>query len=237
MFTFLDSTTSTNDEAKLDCYHHGDIVSAEYQTAGRGQKGNRWSSAAGKNLMFSLVIEPHNLDGHEQFSLLETVALSLVDTFAHHGIDTSIKWTNDIYAGNHKLTGVLMEQTLCNGKIGKCIAGIGINVNQTEFDPSLPNPTSMKLLTGCEFDRRAVLDTFYECFNTRYEVLDSGETESIHNHYIGRMFRLGCEAEFATPSGERFRGTIRDVEPTGALIIETLTGIRKFLFKEISFII
>lgn len=237
MFTFLDTVTSTNDEALKECYHHGDIVSAEYQTAGRGQRGNRWQSDASLNLMFSAVLEPVRLECRNQFVLLETVALSLYDTFEHYGIHSTIKWTNDIYVGDRKITGVLIEQSVSDGNIAKSIAGIGINVNQTEFDKSLPNPTSMALECGKKFDRREVLGVFGNCLMNRYAVLEQGERESIHAEYVSRMYRLGRCAEFALPDGTRFHGTILRAEPSGDLVIQTDGGVRKFLFKEITFIL
>ena len=105
----IDETTSTNDEARDAKYRHGDIVWAERQTAGRGQRGHTWTSPEGENLTFSMVLEPRFLPVGEQFLLSEAVTLALTDTFAAYGIDTRIKWTNDIYIGDRKLVGILIE--------------------------------------------------------------------------------------------------------------------------------
>ena len=107
----IEETTSTNDDARDAKYRHGDIVWAERQTAGRGQRGHKWSSAEGLNLTFSLVLEPRFLPAGEQFLLNEAVALALTDTFAQFGIAARIKWTNDIYAGDKKLVGILIEHS------------------------------------------------------------------------------------------------------------------------------
>ena len=109
-YHFLEETTSTNDEARNPRYGHGDAICAERQTAGRGQRGHTWSSEEGRNLMFSLVWEPRFLPVSEQFLLSEAVALALTDLFGGYGIDARIKWTNDIYAGDRKLVGIL---TIC----------------------------------------------------------------------------------------------------------------------------
>ena len=142
----IEETTSTNDDARDAKYRHGDIVWAERQTAGRGQRGHKWSSAEGLNLTFSLVLEPRFLPAGEQFLLNEAVALALTDTFAQFGIAARIKWTNDIYAGDKKLVGILIEHSYSGQTLARTIVGIGINVNQTEFDPALPNPVSMAMV-------------------------------------------------------------------------------------------
>ena len=111
MIRRITETTSTNDDARRPEYCHGDIVWAERQTAGRGQRGHSWTSAEGENLTFSLVLEPRFLPVGEQFLLSEAVALALTDTFADFGIDTRIKWTNDIYVGDRKLVGILIEHS------------------------------------------------------------------------------------------------------------------------------
>ncbi len=230
----FDTLTSTNDEARNPRYKHGDIIVADYQTAGRGQRGNSWSSNAGQNLMFSIVLQPEKLRASHQFSMLECVALALTDTFEVFGIATTIKWTNDIYVGDRKMVGVLIENSLTDGYVSRSIVGIGINVNQTEFDPSLPNPTSMAAECGQTFACDEVLNKFYECLTLRLKSLN---TEDIHNEYCSRLYRKGVEAEYALPDGTRFRGRICDVEPTGALLVDTAEGVRRFLFKEVAFVI
>ena len=147
MIHYFEQLTSSNDEATLPHYREGDIIWAERQTAGRGQRGHTWQSNEGENLTFTALLEPTFLPPSEQFSLLQVVALAMADMLSEYGIEAKIKWTNDIYVGNKKLVGILMEHKLHGSQIGRTIAGIGININQTEFDPSLPNPTSMRLIT------------------------------------------------------------------------------------------
>ena len=136
-------TTSTNDDAKRPEYRHGDIVWAERQTAGRGQRGHSWTSPEGENLTFTLVLEPVFLPVGEQFLLSEAVTLALTDTFAAFGIDARIKWTNDIYVGDKKLVGILIEHSYSGPTLARTIAGIGINVNQRAFDPARCSNPSM----------------------------------------------------------------------------------------------
>lgn len=238
MIYFFEELGSTIDEARNEKYMHGDIVVADYQTAGRGQRGNRWASPRAENLMFSTVLDTGFLAAAEQFLLLQTVALALTDMFAGYGIGARIKWTNDIYAADKKITGVLIDHTIRGGRLVRSGVGVGINVNQTAFDEWIPNPTSMKLEAGREFDRREVLERFCRCLELRFGTLGSGGRQTIAEEYHGRIYRLDTPAEYLLPDGTRFTGTIRGVRPDGALIVENQRGcVANYLFREISFII
>ena len=235
----FDTVTSTNDVAREPQYLHGDIVAAEFQTAGRGQRGHTWTSSAGLNLMFTAVLCPTFLPVHEQFLLSECVALALCDTFASFGIATRIKWTNDIYAGDRKLAGVLIEQNVTGTSISRSIIGIGINVNQTEFDPSLPNPVSMKQLTGSTFDRDVILERFSRCLMSRYGQMESGDRRQLQEEYRQSMYRLGEMSPFRlVPSGEVITAEIAGVQPSGALILRSADGRQdEYRFREVEFIV
>ena len=220
-YHFLEETTSTNDEARNPRYEHGDAICAERQTAGRGQRGHTWSSEEGRNLMFSLVWEPRFLPVSEQFLLSEAVALALTDLFGGYGIDARIKWTNDIYAGDRKLVGILIEHNLTGDRLSRTIVGIGVNVNQTRFDPSLPNPSSMRLETGCE-----------------YEQLEKGDREALQADYRRRMYRLGERHRYRYPDGRTVEAVLRGVRPSGELLVELPDGRTEgYLFREIEFVI
>lgn len=237
MFYYFDELTSTIDEARDPKYRDGDVIATEYQTAGRGQRGNRWSSAAGQNLMFSVVLDTSFLRTGEQFLLLQVVALSLADTFADYGLDARIKWTNDIYIGDRKITGVLIDHSMQGGMLSRSGVGIGLNVNQRVFDEWLPNPTSMALETGHTHDRREVLERFYARLTERLEALKAGRRDGILADYHSRIYRLDTPARFALPDGTEFVGTIRGVGSGGELLIDDGTKVSSFLFREVSFII
>ena len=238
MIHYFDQLTSSNDEAALPRYSEGDIIWAERQSAGRGQRGHSWQSEEGQNLTFSAIFEPTFMPATEQFSLLQAVALALVDCLAEYGIEAKIKWTNDIYVGDRKLVGILMEHKLQGSTIGRTIAGIGLNINQTEFDPALPNPISMRQIAGKVFDRREVLERLSQCLTTRYTMLREKRYAELHDDYHRHLYLLGEEHTYALPNGSRFRGTITGVEPRGELKITTShAGERKFLFKEVEFVL
>ena len=234
----ISETTSTNDDARGPKYRHGDIIWAERQTAGRGQRGHAWLSAEGLNLTFSLVLEPTFMPAGEQFLLNEAVALALTDTFAQFGIATRIKWTNDIYAGDRKLVGILIEHSYSGSMLMRTIVGIGINVNQTEFDPALPNPVSMAVAAGRTFDRSEVLEAFGKHIGTRYAQLEQGERETLQRDYRERMYRLGERYTYRYPDGTPTEAAIEGVRPTGELLLRHADGsLREDLFKEIEFVI
>ena len=234
----IDETTSTNDEARDAKYRHGDIVWAERQTAGRGQRGHSWTSPEGENLTFTLVLEPVFLPVGEQFLLSEAVTLALTDTFAAFGIDARIKWTNDIYVGDKKLVGILIEHSYSGPTLARTIAGIGINVNQRAFDPALPNPVSMAVASGRTFDRREVLESFHACCMGRYDQLVRGEKAALQEEYRKRMYRLGETHPYRRPDGTLVEAVLEGVRPSGELILRHADGTRHaYLFREIEFVI
>ena len=234
----FDTLGSSNDEACKPQYVEGDIILAQCQTAGRGQRGHTWESREGENLTFSLLLEPLFLSPSEQFLISECVALGVCDALLHYGIEAQIKWTNDIYIGDRKLAGILIEHKLQGSALARTVAGIGLNVNQKAFSDDLPNPISMAQATGREFDREQVLQTVATSLMARYEQLREGGAKELQADYHQRLYRLGQEHCYALPDGSRFRGIIRGVEPTGALRIENERGeLLSFLFKEVEFVI
>lgn len=230
---------STNAECKNPCYAHGDAVVAVEQTAGRGQRGNVWSSKAGENLTFSLVWEADFVSAKEQFRISEAVALALVDTLAGYGIEAQIKWPNDIYVGHKKICGILIEHDLGpQARLARTIVGIGLNVNQTQFEDWIPNPTSIALLTGERKGTNDVFGDLYEALERRFGQLKESP-EEVQRDYLAHLYRLDRPATYALPNGKQFRATIRDVKPTGELIVEHEEGgfVKPYLFKEIEFVI
>ena len=231
-------TSSTNDDARDEKYCEGDVVWADFQTAGRGQRGHEWHSRKGENLTFSVVLEPTFVPIAEQFAVSEVVALSLVDMLAEYGIEARIKWTNDIYVGDRKLVGILIEHSLATSALRRTIVGIGINVNQTEFDASLPNPVSMAQLLGKELNAEEVLQCFLSHLQRNYELLRSGKKVELHDRYNSLLYRKNEYHTYALPSGERFSAKILGTATNGALCLENKNGaIKDYLFKEVEFVI
>lgn len=234
----FDTLSSTNDEAVKPIYHEGDIIWAEHQSAGRGQRGHTWESRAGENLTFSIIFKPYFLAPQDQFMLLRVIALGMVDALRQYDIKAQIKWTNDIYVEDQKLVGILMEHKLQGSQIGRAIAGIGINVNQTTFNPELPNPTSIRLLKGQQIDREELLQTIAQSLMARYQMLQDGECEKLILDYNALLYRLSEWHTYVRADGEQFEGKILGVAEQGELKIETKRGdIEQFLFKEVFFLL
>ncbi len=167
---WFDTLDSTNDEAKRRI--HGidkmSVIAARMQTGGRGQGDHTWLSPRDENLLFSIVLKfPTGVfHAKDSFSISGHTSASIVSFLDRHGIEAWIKPPNDIYVGDRKICGTLIETTF-NGKwMTSAVIGIGLNVNQTEFDPSLPNPTSMEVVTKKAYDIVACLEEFLDIFFT-----------------------------------------------------------------------
>ena len=226
----IDETDSTNRWLKEN--GEGTMVAvADYQTAGKGCGTNSWESERGKNLTFSMLIHPTDIPASQQFRITEVVSVALCEVLEQYIGDVSIKWPNDIYMGDKKICGVLIENRLQGNVIVDSIIGIGLNVNQTEFVSDAPNPVSLRQLLGREIDREALLHDFLETLET------VSSSETTYSAYRNKLFRMGKQAVFSDETG-RFEGTIQDVETDGRLLIKDLSGqARRYAFKEVQFVI
>ena len=142
---------------------HGYCILADFQTAGHGQATNHWESEDGKNLLFSLLLRPSVIPASEQFVVTEIVTLAIINALQDYIRQRiTIKWPNDIYVGDKKLCGILIENALCGPVIDTCIVGIGININQELFTSDAPNPISLKQLNGRDNDREEIFEEIYQ---------------------------------------------------------------------------
>ncbi len=215
----------------------GTIVLADYQTHGRGQGINSWESEPGKNLTFSILLKPHFLKASGQFYISKVISLALADFISLFIDNVFIKWPNDIYVGDSKIGGILIENSIDGQYISQTIAGIGININQKKFSTSVPNPISLSLLTNLEYDIVDLLDTLTDIIEYRYKMLKEREYLTLDENYTGFLYKFGQKAQFKT-GNEIFTGTITGVESTGELIIsDDKAVIRSFTYKEVTFLI
>lgn len=244
----FDELPSTNDYAAeliaKSTPPEGMVVRAASQTAGRGQYGSRWESEAGQNLTFSIILYPNWLETGARFSLSMAVALSLHDTIRRlpysgdipPAAGLKIKWPNDLYLGSRKTGGILIQNSLSGSFLQSSIVGIGLNVNQLSFDPSIPNPTSLALAFGRNFDLETVSDTLLECFEQRYLQLKSGQRSDMKAEYERHLYHMNTPASFVRSNGAEFTGTIRGVDAGGRLRVENEAGdLEDFDLKEIRF--
>ncbi|MBE9467015.1 MAG: biotin--[acetyl-CoA-carboxylase] ligase [Bacteroidetes bacterium] len=235
----LDAVSSTNEYAldliKNDIVAEGLIVFAKYQTSGKGQKDNFWESEKSKNLLLSIILHPNFVKVEEQFLISKAVSLAVAD-FVNTKVDkVSIKWPNDIYVDDRKISGILIENTLSGNIISNTIVGIGLNINQIDFISDAPNPVSLKLLTGKTYILDDCINQLSFFIEKRYKELNNDFNKTNFDYlkslYLFNFFNL-YEAK-----GERFVAKIIDVENNGELILETRQKeIRKYFFKEVSFL-
>ena len=214
------------------------VVTAGHQTAGRGQRGNAWNSNAGENLLFSILVRPgETLEVSRQFLLSQAVALSIHDAMKCYGVDTRLKWPNDIYAGNRKLAGILLELDYSGAFVEQAIIGIGLNVNQENFPPMDRKPVSMKMLREHDFILDDVLATVLDFFEHYYAELRYGNREAIAAEYKAQLFGIDMKNSFIDKNGH-FDAVIQDVESDGHLILRRNDGSTgRYAFKEVEMVI
>ncbi|MBP5643616.1 MAG: biotin--[acetyl-CoA-carboxylase] ligase [Bacteroidales bacterium] len=175
------------------------VVVADHQTAGRGMDKNRWESEKGKNLLFSIALNVNYLEAENQFKISQAVSVAIVETLSQY-IDNQklfIKWPNDIYFGDKKLAGMLIQNTIEGRMMGVSIIGIGLNVNQLQFSKDIPNPISLKIITGKEYDLKKLLNLLIVNIKDAVENLRYEEKcEETNRKYISKSYRYQKWADY-----------------------------------------
>lgn len=209
-------------------------VTARHQTAGRGQRGNVWSSKDGENLLLSMLVRPGNsLEVANQFLLSQAVAVSLHAAMKCYGIETRLKWPNDIYVGNRKLAGILVELDYSGAFVEQAIVGIGLNVNQTDFPPMDRVPVSMKMLLGKDIPVEDVLRDVLCLFNRYYNEMRWGCKDAISAEYRELLLGLGEQRNYVDTDGA-FMAVVEGVDPAGHLLLRRSDGtLSRYAFKEV----
>ena len=203
-----------------------EFIYAGYQTAGRGQTGNSWESEADKNLLCSILLPPDK----NLYFLNIAVGVALIKVI---GEDFTIKWPNDIYYGDKKAAGILIENAIIGNEIKYSIAGIGLNVNQTTFVSDAPNPISLKQIRGREYDIEELMNRVLE---EVHKVLNEPE-EKVWASYKSHLYRREGFWPYEDQNG-RFEARIEDVLPTGEIVLIDQEGTeRKYQFKQIRYVI
>ena len=210
----------------------GTVVRAATQAAGRGQFGSRWESEAGKNLLMSVILYPNWLAVKDQFYLSMAVALALHDAVDHP--DACIKWPNELYLGDKKTAGILIQNSISGAQLQSSVVGIGLNVNQRVFDPALPNPTSLAEGFSCAFDLDVMLHCVCVSLEQQYLQLKAGRFEAIKMAYEGLLYRRNQLTGFVrTADDSPFEGIIRGVSASGKLEVAVNGVMEAFDLKEV----
>lgn len=219
---------------------HGAVIAARRQTAGRGQRGNSWEAAPDMNITMSVMLRPVGVEAAGQFALSEAVALGVALAAEREmggDIYIKVKWPNDIYVGDQKLCGILIENALSGRSIVRCIAGVGVNVNQTLWLSDAPNPVSMATLTGRTFDVEALTAHIAaEILSMVNLTATPAGRARLHELYISRLWRGEGYHPWQDAASRRiFEARIAEIAPTGHITLEELSGERgQYAFKEVA---
>lgn len=244
---YIATVNSTNDYLRL----HPDIVTlrTDFQTYGRGQAGNHWESEPGKNLLFSTRLKEIGLAATNQWRINMLVAVALYETLntklSTLNSTLTIKWPNDIYYGDKKLAGVLIENTLLGTRIADSIIGIGLNLNQTEWHSDAPNPVSLKQITGEDYDPDEIMNMFLTTLAQLMPNMNRIRSDYMQHLYRREGFYWWEEREVSTMptmNGTRteqsFEAQIVDITPQGELVLQTRNQeIKTYHFKQIKYIL
>jgi len=243
---YIAQINSTNDYLKN--HPDTDQVYTDYQTAGRGQMGNGWESEPGKNVLVSVRLNHHQLSAHDQWQICEMASVALWQTVAPYvpkAEQLTIKWPNDLYYGDRKLAGMLIEHTLCGTFVKDSIIGIGLNVNQTQWTGNAPNPISIKQISGQENNIPLLVDQL--ATNLRNQGASSRDWQTIYRNHLYRKqgYWWWEEREVSTKptmDGHKtalsFQAQIKDITPQGELVLETQDNKeKKYHFKQIKYIL
>ena len=234
----LDATDSTNDYLKsalsTDSLVDFTVVATERQLKGKGQRGAKWQSEPGKNLTFSVLKRGLDLPVSDNFILNIGVSLAVFNTLKSFQVpDLSIKWPNDILSGTSKICGILIENLILGSKVTTSVLGIGLNVNQLDFD-TLQNATSLKLLLGKTFNLEELLVQVVENLKVVFKKWEEEGANYLWTIYETVLFRKDKASTFEDQSGNLFMGFIRGVSKEGKLILALEDNIMKeFNLKEV----
>ena len=234
----LDTVDSTNTYLHA---HRGDedvvVVAARHQTAGRGQGGNRWEDAEGQNLLFSIQIRPVEVAIDHQFVLAMAEALALKRALDAYADGMELKWPNDIYHRDRKLSGTLIETAVSGGRLKRMILGTGINVNQRRFTSDAPNPVSLSQITGSDESIDHLLERILQAFDDYYRRVLEGDYAGISREYHEALYRHKGFYRYRDKDGE-FDAELVGVAYDGRLSLRDSEGRqRSYAFKEVEFII
>ncbi len=222
----------------------GTVFLADKQTAGRGQGSNTWHATARANLLLSLMVYPDHLAVDRLFVLTQLSGLAVAETVAHFlpaatAATVRLKWPNDVYVGQQKIAGILVQNGLRGSSVSWSVLGIGLNVNEVDFPEALTaSATSLTLLTGQLFEREKILDFLLTRLAENYTLTHPDKLASLDKAYHQLLYRRnqpGRYQEVAT--GENFFAILRGVTTAGQLRLELATGAeRLFSLRELRFI-
>lgn len=218
----------------------GTLLYTKRQTAGRGQVGNKWESEPDRNISFSLLLRPTFVPVQQQFVISEMCSIGILQGLLSLGAEgLSVKWPNDIYVGDGKICGILIENRLQGSTLAECVLGVGINVGQTVWKGDAPNPTSLAL-HGIDIAPEKVMDEVVGCIASLYELLhEPSGASAIHRLFCQHLYRgKGLFPYVDAQTDEAFEAEVAGVDPQGPLLLRLADGReRRYWFKEVRFVL
>ena len=216
------------------------VAVSDYQTAGRGMGTNTWESEPDKNLLFSILIHPIWLEPQMQYIISMAHALSLYDVLSSYSKDVTIKWPNDIYWKERKISGTRIDGNIKAGKLSDMVIGTGININQNEFHGSAPNPVSLTQITGKAYNRQTILNEIIARFKLYLDIAKSEWTihkdcSTILTEYHKHLFWKEGIHHYEDANGQ-FDAEFIEVLPNGIMRLKRTDGtISEYEFKEVKY--
>lgn len=231
----IDSTNRFLRELKDEQEDEMVVAVADFQTAGKGQGSHTWESEAGKNLLFSIKVHPRWVPVRQQFLLSMAGAIAIKEALETYVDGITLKWPNDVYWNDKKISGTLIETSIDSKGIKTCIFGIGINVNQEAFHSDAPNPVSLRQILGHEVDKDELLQKVIEGFRRYYELLRRADYMDVSGIYHLSLYRRKGFHRYEDADDD-FEGAFVEVEDDGHLILHDKQGvIRSYSFGEVKF--
>lgn len=242
---FIESIHSTNVtlmEERSNYLEHWDKrfdfygIFTDEQTQGKGLGSNKWVSHKGQNILISFIFQPP-ITIQNQFYFNQFFAISIFTFLSRYVDHLSIKWPNDIYVGNKKIAGILIEHTIQGSQLLSTIAGVGININQLQFDPTLPNPTSLAQITGKKFEINTLILELASVLEDQYNLIKNSNYKRLEQHYFSHLYQFQKWAQYRIKD-QLITGKIVGLSSFGQLQIESESGaIHTCNYKEVQFII
>lgn len=229
----LGSTNTLAEEMPLSELKDKQVILTYRQVEGRGQATNKWESAPGQNVSMTVIFRPERLEASRQFAISMVIALGCLDFLGHYVDDVTVKWPNDVYVGDRKISGILIEHRIAGAYVQTSLCGIGVNINQKEFLSDAPNPVSLFQVMKKELSLDRVLTELLACIGRRYEQIH--QYAALEKDFLHCMYRVAGIYDWEDEKG-RFQASIAGVDEYGQLILRDTEGQeRVYAFKEVKY--
>lgn len=230
----VSSTNTVAENIPIQERRDKQVILAYRQTQGRGQTGNSWESAPGQNILMTIILRPEKLDAGKQFAVSMVIALGCLDFIGRYASGGTVKWPNDVYVGNRKISGILIGHTVAGAYVRDSLCGIGVNINQKEFISGALNPVSLRQLTGRELDLSKVLEDLLDCIGKRYEQIQ--DDRLLKQDFMQHLYRGTGIHDWQDNNGI-FRASIEGIDEYGQLILKDTSGQQRiYAFKEVKYL-